>query len=84
MTQQETLKPSPSVAIGNITVANRAPIAVFAGPCQMESRAHALDMAGALKEIAARLGIGSSTSLRTTRPTARRSAASAAWASKAR
>jgi 2-dehydro-3-deoxyphosphooctonate aldolase (KDO 8-P synthase) len=58
MTQQETLKPSSSVAIGNITVANRAPIAVFAGPCQMESRTHALEMASALKEIAARLGIG--------------------------
>ena len=38
--------------------ANDAPIAVLAGPCQMESRAHALEMASALKEIAARLGIG--------------------------
>ncbi len=34
------------------------PIAVFAGPCQMESRAHALEMAAALKEIGARLGLG--------------------------
>jgi len=31
---------------------------VFAGPCQMESRAHALEMASALKEICGRLGIG--------------------------
>ena len=34
------------------------PIALFAGPCQMESRAHALEMASALKEICGRLGIG--------------------------
>ncbi|HEX4894325.1 MAG TPA: 3-deoxy-8-phosphooctulonate synthase, partial [Hyphomicrobiaceae bacterium] len=34
------------------------PVAVLAGPCQMESRAHALEMASGLKEIAARLGIG--------------------------
>jgi 2-dehydro-3-deoxyphosphooctonate aldolase (KDO 8-P synthase) len=31
---------------------------LIAGPCALESRDHALDMAGALKEIAARLGIG--------------------------
>jgi 2-dehydro-3-deoxyphosphooctonate aldolase (KDO 8-P synthase) len=31
---------------------------VIAGPCQLESRAHALETAQALKEIAARLGIG--------------------------
>jgi 2-dehydro-3-deoxyphosphooctonate aldolase (KDO 8-P synthase) len=41
-----------------VTVANDAPIAVFAGPCAMESRDHALEMASALKEIAARLGFG--------------------------
>jgi 2-dehydro-3-deoxyphosphooctonate aldolase (KDO 8-P synthase) len=34
------------------------PIALIAGPCQLESRAHALEMAGALKAIAERLGIG--------------------------
>ena len=38
--------------------ANDAPIAVLAGPCQMESRAHALEMASALKEICAKLGFG--------------------------
>ena len=36
----------------------RSPIALIAGPCQMESRQHAFDMAGALKEICGRLGIG--------------------------
>jgi 2-dehydro-3-deoxyphosphooctonate aldolase (KDO 8-P synthase) len=34
------------------------PLALIAGPCQLESRAHALEMAGALKEIARKLGFG--------------------------
>ena len=52
------MKPNAAVSAGNVTFANAAPIAVLAGPCQMESRAHALEMASALKEIAVRLGIG--------------------------
>ena len=43
----------PSVRIGN---AER--LSIIAGPCQMESRQHALETAHALKEIAARLGVG--------------------------
>lgn len=43
---------------GRVTFGNDLPLAVIAGPCQMESRAHALEMASALKEIARRLGIG--------------------------
>ena len=50
--------PDPAVTIGNVTFANERPIALFAGPCQMESRSHALEMAAALKEITSRLGIG--------------------------
>ena len=34
------------------------PLSVIAGPCQLESRAHALEMASALKEIASRRKIG--------------------------
>jgi 2-dehydro-3-deoxyphosphooctonate aldolase (KDO 8-P synthase) len=52
------MQPNSSVRIGNIKVANNAPLAIFAGPCAMESRAHALEMASALKEIAERLGFG--------------------------
>jgi 2-dehydro-3-deoxyphosphooctonate aldolase (KDO 8-P synthase) len=55
---RDTTKPSRSVTIGNVTFANDRPIALFAGPCQMESRGHALEMASALKEICSRLGIG--------------------------
>ncbi|MEO8419771.1 MAG: 3-deoxy-8-phosphooctulonate synthase [Hyphomicrobium sp.] len=58
MSKHESLQPNSRVAIGNFEVANDAPLAVFAGPCQMESRAHALEMAAALKEEAARLGFG--------------------------
>ena len=58
MTQHDSGRPNSRVRIGNVTFANDAPIALFAGPCQMESRAHALEMASALKEIATKLGIG--------------------------
>ncbi|MFZ2102799.1 MAG: 3-deoxy-8-phosphooctulonate synthase [Oricola sp.] len=47
-----------SVAVGSVRFANDAPLALIAGPCQMESRGHAFDMAGALKEICDGLGIG--------------------------
>ncbi len=50
--------PSAEVAVGGVRFGNRLPLALIAGPCALESRAHALEMAGALKAIAARLGIG--------------------------
>jgi 2-dehydro-3-deoxyphosphooctonate aldolase (KDO 8-P synthase) len=46
------------VSAGPVTFGNALPLAVIAGPCQLESRAHALEVASALKEIAARLNIG--------------------------
>jgi 2-dehydro-3-deoxyphosphooctonate aldolase (KDO 8-P synthase) len=54
----DSAKPNRAVTVGGVTFANDRPIALFAGPCQMESRAHALEMAAALKEIAGRAGIG--------------------------
>jgi 2-dehydro-3-deoxyphosphooctonate aldolase (KDO 8-P synthase) len=51
-------KPNAAVTVRDVTFANDRPLAVFAGPCQMESRAHALEMATALREIADRLGLG--------------------------
>src|SRR6516164_2899246 len=50
--------PNATVTVGSVTLANDRPLALIAGPCQMESRAHALEMAAALKEITGRLGIG--------------------------
>lgn len=58
MTHHEPLKPATQVRAGNVLFANNAPISVLAGPCQMESRAHALEMAAALSEAAKTLGIG--------------------------
>src|ERR1043166_7470865 len=49
--------PNPIVTIGHARFGNALPLALIAGPCQLESRAHALEMASALKEIAGRLGI---------------------------
>jgi 2-dehydro-3-deoxyphosphooctonate aldolase (KDO 8-P synthase) len=51
-------KPNASVKVGDVTFDNRAPLALIAGPCQFESRQHAFDMAGALKEMASGFGIG--------------------------
>lgn len=56
-------KPQSELLIGGGEVAearfgNQLPMALIAGPCQMESREHALACAGTLREIAERLGIG--------------------------
>jgi 2-dehydro-3-deoxyphosphooctonate aldolase (KDO 8-P synthase) len=58
MTVMKTLPPNPIVAVGAARFGNDLPLAVIAGPCALESRAHALEMAAALKEITGRLGIG--------------------------
>lgn len=50
--------PNAVVSAGNARFGNDLPLALIAGPCQMESRAHALEVARALKEIAGRLKIG--------------------------
>ena len=50
--------PSPVVAVGDARFGNALPLALIAGPCALESRAHALETAEALKAIAAEAGIG--------------------------
>jgi 2-dehydro-3-deoxyphosphooctonate aldolase (KDO 8-P synthase) len=54
----QTLIPNATVTVGAVRFGNDLPLALIAGPCQLESRAHALEMASALKEIAAKVGIG--------------------------
>ena len=49
---------SATVDLGSVRFGNDLPLALIAGPCAMESREHALETASALKEIAARVGIG--------------------------
>ncbi len=52
------MQPNAHVTAGNVTFGNDLPLALIAGPCQLESRDHAFMMAGALKEMAEKLGIG--------------------------
>jgi 2-dehydro-3-deoxyphosphooctonate aldolase (KDO 8-P synthase) len=56
-TKADTI-PNLNVEIGEARFGNSLPLALIAGPCVLESRAHALEMASALKEIATRLNIG--------------------------
>lgn len=52
------MSPNHTVTVGSVVFANDRPLSLIAGPCQMESRDHAFEMAAAIKEIADRLGIG--------------------------
>ena len=54
----EPIRPDATVETGRVRFANDAPLSIIAGPCQLESRAHALEMAAAIKEIGEKLGIG--------------------------
>ncbi|HET7210833.1 MAG TPA: 3-deoxy-8-phosphooctulonate synthase, partial [Methyloceanibacter sp.] len=56
----EAMKPAPSAVVtaGKAKFGNVLPMALIAGPCVLESRAHALETAAALEEIAARLKLG--------------------------
>jgi 2-dehydro-3-deoxyphosphooctonate aldolase (KDO 8-P synthase) len=51
-------RPDPIIELNGVRFGNRLPLALIAGPCQMESRDHAFMMAGALKEMTEKLGIG--------------------------
>jgi 2-dehydro-3-deoxyphosphooctonate aldolase (KDO 8-P synthase) len=57
---ETNIDPAPNavVRIGGVRFGNALPLALITGPCALESRAHALEMASALKEMAATLGIG--------------------------
>jgi 2-dehydro-3-deoxyphosphooctonate aldolase (KDO 8-P synthase) len=50
--------PNAIVRVGKIEIGNAKPLSLVAGPCALESREHALEMAAALKEVMAKLGIG--------------------------
>jgi 2-dehydro-3-deoxyphosphooctonate aldolase (KDO 8-P synthase) len=52
------VNPNPVVKLGDVEVGNALKLAIIAGPCQLDSRAHAFDMAGALKEACHKLGVG--------------------------
>ena len=56
MNTHPVAKPNPVVKLGNVEIGNAKKLSIIAGPCQLESRSHAFDMAGALKEA---VGLGS-------------------------
>jgi 2-dehydro-3-deoxyphosphooctonate aldolase (KDO 8-P synthase) len=63
LTKAAALAPNPIVTVKTasgdpVRIGNRERLSVIAGPCQLESRRHALEVAYALKEVAARLGVG--------------------------
>jgi 2-dehydro-3-deoxyphosphooctonate aldolase (KDO 8-P synthase) len=53
-----TMTCNNAVRVGDVSFSQTAPLSLIAGPCQMESRAHVLECAAAVKEIADALGIG--------------------------
>src|SRR5438552_5732256 len=56
---EATIEPKPNavVTIGDVRFGNALPLALIAGPCALESRQHALEIASALKEMSQKLGI---------------------------
>jgi len=52
------VSPNAVVKVGNVEIGNARKLALIAGPCQLESREHAFEMAHALKEMAAKAGVG--------------------------
>src|SRR5580704_6088792 len=61
MTAKVAANPNSTVVVGKaktVKFGNDLPLALIAGPCALESRAHAFEMAVALKEITAKLGLG--------------------------
>ena len=51
------VEPSRVVRVGTIEIGNTRPFALIAGPCQIESRGHALEVAYALRDISNRTGV---------------------------
>src|SRR5713101_3988500 len=52
------VQPNAVVKVGSVEIGNAKKLSIIAGPCQLESRAHALEMASALKELAVKAGVG--------------------------
>ncbi|MDH3742800.1 MAG: 3-deoxy-8-phosphooctulonate synthase [Hyphomicrobiales bacterium] len=52
------MTPESTVKVGQLKIANHLPLTLIAGPCALEGRDHAFEMAGRLKDMTDRLGIG--------------------------
>ncbi len=53
-----TTTPNATVKVGAVEIGNAKNLSIIAGPCQLESRVHAFEMASALKEICEKAGVG--------------------------
>ncbi|MES2292053.1 MAG: 3-deoxy-8-phosphooctulonate synthase [Pseudomonadota bacterium] len=58
MNTTPVIRPNAIVKLKSVEIGNALKLAIIAGPCQLESRGHAFDMAGALKEICEKAGVG--------------------------
>src|SRR5579872_5883874 len=58
MNTNPVIRPNAVVKLKSVEIGNALKLAIIAGPCQLESRGHAFDMAGALKEICEKAGVG--------------------------
>ena len=58
MNSNPVIRPNAIVKLRSVEIGNARKLAIIAGPCQLESRAHAFDMAGALKEICGKMDVG--------------------------
>jgi 2-dehydro-3-deoxyphosphooctonate aldolase (KDO 8-P synthase) len=58
MMRSDVTAPEAILSLGKVRFGNDLPMSLIAGPCQIESAAHAFECASALKEISDRLGIG--------------------------
>src|SRR5512140_3165229 len=52
------VSPNATVKVGSVEIGNTGKLSIIAGPCQLESKAHAFEMAAALKEICEKAGVG--------------------------
>ncbi|HXC57266.1 MAG TPA: 3-deoxy-8-phosphooctulonate synthase [Rhizomicrobium sp.] len=52
------VQPNAVVKVGSVEIGNARKLSIIAGPCALESREHAFEMAAALKEMAAKAGVG--------------------------
>ena len=69
--QQKKIMKNLTINCNNIQISNDKQICLIAGPCQLETEQHALDMAGELKNITDKYNIGSVSYTHLTLPTKR-------------
>ena len=57
MVEIKTYLPQKTVSVGNFKIGNELPLSLLCGPCQIESRQHAIDICGSMIEITNKLGM---------------------------